>query len=153
MREHADAAVTPMLTRGELLRRSGPVWATEHQGRAPLLFQARDPHVLVLTDQRLVLLTGPRRRRPLTAANVLIAKRYSAFSLVRMQRFRPMLQLRIRTPADRILVLEFRPRDRSLGRELAHALGPPETDDGNRAEEHGPDPGDDEQDIAALRRR
>jgi hypothetical protein len=130
VRRQADAVVTPMLARGELLRRAGPAWAVEERGRAPLLFRARDQHILVLTDQRLILFARPRRRRPLSVNDLVIAKRYSTFTPVRVRRMRPMLQLRLRTSAERVLVLEFRPRDRSLGRELARVLGPaqPEAD-------------------------
>ncbi|HUF83481.1 MAG TPA: hypothetical protein VMQ81_02700, partial [Acidimicrobiia bacterium] len=123
-RQQVETAVTPMLTKGEQLRRSGPAWAVEQRGKAPLLFRARDLHEVVLTNQRLILLTRPRRRRPLGVNNLVIAKRYSTFSLERARRLRPMLQVRVRTSADRVLVLEFRPRDRRLGRDLAAALGP-----------------------------
>jgi hypothetical protein len=34
-----------------------------------------------------------------------------------------MLQVRIRDAADREIVLEFRPRDRTVGRELVAVLG------------------------------
>jgi hypothetical protein len=128
VRRQADAVVTPLLARGELLRRAGPVWATEQRGRAPLLFRARDQHILVLTDQRLIVFTQPRRRRPLSVNDLVIAKRYSTFTPVRVRRMRPMLQVRLRTSAERVLVLEFRPRDRALGRELGRVLGPPQPD-------------------------
>lgn len=124
-RRQVEAAVRPMLTKGEELRRSGPAWAVERRGKAPLLFRARDLHEVVLTDQRLILLTRPRRRRPLGVNNLVLAKRYSTFSLERARRLRPMLQLRVRTSAERVLVLEFRPRDRGLARDLTAAMGPP----------------------------
>lgn len=123
-RRQVETAVTPMLTKGEHLQRSGPAWAVEHRGKAPLLFRERDLHEVVLTDQRLILLTRPRRRRPLGVNNLVLAKRYTTFSLERARRLRPMLQLRVRTSADRVLVLEFRPRDRRVARDLADAVGP-----------------------------
>jgi len=123
-RQQVEAVVTPMLTRGEQLRRSAPVWAVERRGKAPLLFREREQHLVALTDQRLILLTRPRRRRPLGVGNLVIAKRYSTFSLDRARRLRPMLQVRLRTADGRVLVLEFRPRDRRAGRDLATALGP-----------------------------
>lgn len=143
--------MTPMLARGELFRRAGPVWAVEERGRAPLFFRARDPHVLVLTDQRLVLFGRPRRRRPLSVNDLVLAKRYSTFTPVRARRFRPMLQLRLRTSADRVLVLEFRPRDRALARKLVRELGPPAS--GRRRRRRGrsrTEPA--EQDLAELLR-
>lgn len=141
--------MTPMLARDEGFRRAGPVWAVEQRGRAPLFFQARDPHVLVLTDQRLVLFSRPRRRRPLSMNDLVIAKRYSTFTPVRARRFRPMLQLRLRTSADRVLVLEFRPRDRALARKLVRELGPPDTGRG-RKRRGGSRAVTDEDDLAEL---
>jgi hypothetical protein len=124
-RRQVEAAVRPMLTKDEELRRSGPAWAVEHRGKAPLLFRARDLHEVVLTDQRFILLSRPQRRRPLGVKNLVLAKRYSTFSLERARRLRPMLQLRVRTSAERVLVLEFRPRDRKIARDLLAAMGPP----------------------------
>jgi hypothetical protein len=124
-RRQVEAAVRPMLTKDEELRRSGPAWAVEHRGKAPLLFRARDLHEVVLTDQRFILLSRPQRRRPLGVKNLVLAKRYSTFSLERARRLRPMLQLRVRTSAERVLVLEFRPRDRKIARDLVAAMGPP----------------------------
>jgi hypothetical protein len=124
-RRQIETAVRPMLKKDEELRRSGPAWAVERRGKAPLLFRARDLLEVVLTDQRLILLTLPRRRRPLGVNNLVLAKRYSTFSLEGIRRLRPMLQLRVRTSAERVLVLEFRPRDRRVARDLAAALGPP----------------------------
>src|ERR687895_2686179 len=104
------------------IERSRPAWALEQRGRAPLFFRARDLHHVVLTNQRLILLTRPRRRHPLGVNNLVLAKKFSTFSLERARRLHPMLQLRVRTSADRVLVLEFRPRDRGVGRELAAEL-------------------------------
>ncbi|MGH8982633.1 MAG: hypothetical protein ACRDY6_02005 [Acidimicrobiia bacterium] len=153
LRRQADAVVSPMLTRGELFRRAGPVWAVEQRGRAPLFLRARDLHVLVLTDQRLILFGRPRRRRPLGVNDLVIAKRYSTFTPVRARRFRPMLQLRLRTSADRVLVLEFRPRDRGLAHELVRELGPPQPDaDRDQPGLGKPSGPTDEQDLADLLR-
>jgi hypothetical protein len=122
MNQQIETAVQPLLTKGEEVRRSGPAWAVEQRGPALLLFRARDLHHVVLTDQRLILLTRPRRRRPLGVNNLVIAKKYSTFSLEKARRLRPMLQLRVRTAEGRLFVLEFRPRDRKVGRELADRL-------------------------------
>jgi hypothetical protein len=122
MNQKVETALQPLLTKGEQVRRSSPAWAVEHRGRAPLLFRARGLHHVVLTDDRLVLLTRPRRRRPLGINNLVIAKKYEAFSLERARRVRPMLQLWVRTADGRRLVLEFRPRDRRVGRDLAARL-------------------------------
>lgn len=124
-RQQIEAVVTPMLTRGEQLGRSGPAWAVEHRGKGPLLFRRRDLYLVALTDQRMILLVRPRGRRPLGVGNVVLAKRYSTFTLERAKKMRPMLQLRVLTGADRVLVLEFRPRDRRVAHDLAAELGQP----------------------------
>ncbi len=112
-----------MLASGERVERSGPVWAVELRGRVPMLFRARDLHQIILTDQRLLLFRRPRRRTPLTPDDVVLAKRFPAYRLERVRGVRPMLQLRLRTPSERSLLLEFRPRQRGLGRDLAARLG------------------------------
>jgi hypothetical protein len=122
-RDRIIAATKPALASGEHLRSCSAVWAAECGGGVPLLFRGRSRHYLALTDQRLILFRAPRRRRALTADDVLIAKRHSAFTLEKSTRFSPMLQVRIRDAADREIALEFRPRDRTVGRELVAVLG------------------------------
>ena len=121
--EQITAAVESSLSRGEVVRSCGPVLATESRGRAPLLFRPRSPHYLVVTNQRLVLVRAPRRRARVRAEDVVFAKRYASLVLEKTRHFTPMLQLRIRNVYDRKFVLEFRPRDRRVGRELETALG------------------------------
>ncbi|HEY4398777.1 MAG TPA: hypothetical protein VGO28_14020 [Acidimicrobiia bacterium] len=122
-REQIIAATKPSLGSGEHIRACSSVWATECGGRVPLLFRARSRHYLALTDQRVILFQAPLRRHPLTANEMLIAKRYSAFTLEKMRTYLPLMQVRIRDSADREIALEFQPRDREVGRELATALG------------------------------
>jgi hypothetical protein len=122
-REQIIAATQPTLGSGEYIRSCSKVWAAETGGRVPLLFRGRSRHYLALTDQRLILFQAPHRRRPLTADEMLIAKRHSSFTLEKTRRYLPLLQVRIRDSADREIALEFRPRDRSIGRELATVLG------------------------------
>jgi hypothetical protein len=111
-----------MLAGGERVRGVSPVWAVEMRGRVPLLFRERDLYIIALTDQRLILFSAPRRGRPLTVSNLVLAKRYPSFELDRVTGGRLMLQIRLRTTDDRVLVLEFRPRDREVGREIVAAL-------------------------------
>ena len=122
-REQIIAATTPSLGSGEHIRSCSAVWAAECGGRVPLIFRARSRHFVALTDQRLILYRAPRRRRPLTTDEMLIAKRHSAFTLEKASRFSPLLQVRIRDSADREIALEFRPGDRKVGRELVTVLG------------------------------
>jgi hypothetical protein len=121
-REQIIAATKPSLASGENIRSCTAVWAAECGGRIPLLFRARSPHYLALTDQRLILFRAPRRRPP-TSDDLLIAKRHASFTLVKMRRYTPLMQVRIRDTAEREIALEFDPRDRKVGRQLAAALG------------------------------
>lgn len=120
--EQIVAATRPALASGEYIRSSSAVWATECGGRVPLLFRGRRLHYLAVTDQRLILFR-PRRRTPLRPSNILIAKRHSTFKLEKSRKFSPMLQLVVRDAGDRQIALEFRPRDRRVGRDLAGQLG------------------------------
>jgi hypothetical protein len=52
-----------------------------------------------------------------------MAKRHSAFTLEKLRRYLPLLQVRIRDATGREIAIEFRPRDRHAGQELAAALG------------------------------
>ncbi|MGH9013154.1 MAG: hypothetical protein ACRDZ1_04345 [Acidimicrobiia bacterium] len=123
VRGQVEGLTASMLAGGERVRGVSPVWAVEMRGRVPLLFRERDLYIIALTDQRLILFSAPRRGRALTVSNLVLAKRYPSFELDRVTGGRLMLQIRLRTTDDRVLVLEFRPRDREVGRELAAALG------------------------------
>jgi hypothetical protein len=123
LREQIIAVTRPSLASGEFIRSCSAVWATECSGRMPLLFRGRAVHYVAITDRRLILFRAPRRRRPLTAADMLIAKRHPTFRLEKTRRFSPLLQLRIRDSSGRRIALEFRPRDRNVGRELVTMLG------------------------------
>ena len=122
-REQISAATKPSLGSGENIRSCSAVWATDCGGRLPLLVRARSRHFVALTDQRLILFRAPRRRHSVTADEMLIAKRHSSFTLEKTSRLSPLLQVRIRDSADREIALEFRPRDRKVGREVVSALG------------------------------
>jgi hypothetical protein len=122
-REQIIAATRPSLGGGEFIQSCSAVWATECSGRTPLLFRGRALHYVAITNRRLILFRAPRRRRPLTASNLLIAKRHPTFRLEKTRRFSPLLQLRIRDAAGRQIALEFRARDRKVGRELVTMLG------------------------------
>jgi hypothetical protein len=121
-REQIIATTRLALGSGEYIRSCSMVWATECGGRVPLLFRGRDLHYIAVTDRRLILYRAPRRRRPLTADKMLLAKRYPTFTLEKTRRFSPLFQLRIRDSSGRRIALEFRPRDRTVGRELASVL-------------------------------
>jgi hypothetical protein len=87
-----------------------------------MLLRARTLHYLALTNQRLMVFSRPRRREPLTSANLVISKRHDHFELERVRRLRPMLQVQVSAPGKRLLAFEFRPRDRPVGEDLAKLL-------------------------------
>ena len=123
VREQIIAATTPSLGSNEYIGACSEVWATECGGRVPLLFKSRSRHYVALTDQRIILFRAPPRRRQLTADDILLAKRHSAFTLEKLRRYLPLLQVRIRDATGREIAIEFRPRDRHVGQELAATLG------------------------------
>ena len=122
VREQIITATRPSLASGEYIRSCSPVWATECSGRLPLLFRGRAVHYVAVTDRRLILFRPPRRRRPLTPESMLLAKRHGTFTLEKTHRLAPLLQVRVRDAAGRRIALEFRPRDRKVGLELAALL-------------------------------
>ena len=120
--EQITATLKSSLASGEHVLSCGSVWATEYGGRVPLRFGDRSLLYVAVTDQRLIFVRAPRRRRPITADSIVIAKRHAALTLDKTRRFLRTLQLRIRI-GDRKFVLEFPPRDRKVGQEVATALG------------------------------
>jgi hypothetical protein len=120
--EQITATLKSSLASGEHVLSCGSVWATEYGGRVPLRFGDRSLLHVAVTDQRLIFVRAPRRRRPITADSIVIAKRHAALTLDKTRRFLRTLQLRIRI-GDRKFVLEFPPRDRKVGQEVATALG------------------------------
>ena len=121
--EQVIATLKSSLANGEHVLSCGSVWATEYGRRGPLRLGG-DPSLLyvAVTDQRLIFVRAPRRQRPITADSIVIAKRHAALTLDKTRRFLRTLQLRIRI-GDRKFVLEFLPRDRKVGQEVATALG------------------------------
>jgi len=114
------AAVDDVLTPGERLASTAIGWAAQLRPRVPLVFLGRRQYWFVLTDRRL-LVFGRRRGGP-TADDLVLGKRYTFFTLERVHRLRPLFQLRIQGANDSRLVLEFRPRQRSVAAELAARL-------------------------------
>lgn len=121
MQTSIQRALVPLLEPGEQVRAACAVWMADRRPRVPLLFTSRAVYLLALTDQRLVVFDTPRRGRPVLEADLLLAKPHDAFVLRRESRLLPLLQLRV-AMGTRELVMEFRPRDRTAGREVAAAL-------------------------------
>ncbi len=121
--ERVERTIGAMLTSGERIVAQGPCWGASLTGRARMLLARRTEYVLVLTDQRLLVLADRRGGDP----TVLLAKRYETF---RLERFRPkrsfaLGQVQLRGPGDVRIVLEFRHKQRELARRLAERLQTP----------------------------
>lgn len=100
----------------------GTCWAAQRRSRVPLLFLARRQYLLALTDRRILVFA--RRRRGPEAPDLVIGKRYETFTLERVRRRRPLMQVVLRAVNGNRLVFEFRSRQRDLGGELAARLTP-----------------------------
>ena len=88
---------------------------------------ARRPYELVLTDQRVLLLPRTkhqRKRLGLAPDGVALEHDLSGLRLERSRAGIPLLQVLVRLPTDRTLVLEFDPARRALGRDVAGSLTP-----------------------------
>ena len=119
--EELVGASRGVLAEGEQLIECGPCWAAQLRPRLPLLLLARRQLLMVLTDRRVLLFA--RWRHGLRARDLVIAKRYEAFTVLQLRRARPLLQLLVEMPPTRV-VFEFRPRRRRVGEVLAHRLDP-----------------------------
>jgi hypothetical protein len=97
-------------------------WVAVRRPRVPLLVQGRHRCDAVLTDRRLILVDRPgRSRRP---RGVTLAHRYEALTLVAGRHRGVLVQQRLRTPADTV-VIEWSRRDRHCADRVARAAGRP----------------------------
>lgn len=117
-----EEAAQGVLVGGERITSRGVCWATQVPSGKPLLFAQRRQYLLALTDRR--LLVFERRRGKPEPSDLVIGKRYEAFTLDRVQRSRPLMQVAMRAANGNRLVFEFRPRQRELGGELVARLTP-----------------------------
>ena len=121
---HLRAATEPLLQPGESFITGCAVWMADQRPKVPLAFTGRAIYLLAVTSDRLLVFDTPRRGRPLLEADLLLQRRHDALELLRVRTRIPMLQLRISPAPDRVVILEFRPRDRSVGRKLIQVLRP-----------------------------
>lgn len=112
-----------MLSEGERVTSTGSCWAVQVRTRVPLLLLARRKYVVALTDRRVLVFA--RRRGGPEAPDLVIGKRYDTFTLERVRRRRPLLQVVLRAANGNRLVFEFRRRHRELAGELIARLTPP----------------------------
>ena len=141
-RRRVEEAARWRLAIGEPLLAGGFAWIAFPRPQISLVFLARRPHLVGLTDRRLLIWARPHEVRPADDQDLVLDAPFSEITLEGVTTVSPMLQLRIRSSSGRRLVLEFRPRDRRLGHRISTALG---HDDGSRER---PGAGDEEPVVA-----
>jgi hypothetical protein len=110
---------------GESLVAGGFCWIAFPRPQVSLLFIARRPHLVGFSDRRLLIWARPHEVRPAEDQDLVLDAPFAEVTLEAMRTFTPMLQLRLATASGRKLVLEFRPRARLLGHQIAEVLGGP----------------------------
>jgi hypothetical protein len=119
--EKVRAAAEAVLVDGETVTSKGVCWAAQRRGRVPLPLLARRQYLLALTDRRVLVFERGRRPKP---SDLVLGKRYETFTLERVRRGFPLLQVRVRSANGNQMVFEFRPGSRELGGELVARLTP-----------------------------
>lgn len=119
--EKVRAAAEAVLVDGETVTSKGVCWAVQRRGRVPLPLLARRQYLLALTDRRILVFERGRRPKP---SDLVLGKRYETFTLERVRRGFPLLQVRVSAANGNRMVFEFRPGNRELGGELIARLTP-----------------------------
>jgi hypothetical protein len=127
------AATHGALVEGERVVAYGFCWAAQLR-RIPLLLLGRRRYLLLLTNRR-VLLFNRRGRHIPRPSDLVIGKRYEWFTVGRVRRARPLMQVLVTTGNGARMIFEFPLRRRELGRTLVGRLD----DDGGSGE---PGPGE-----------
>jgi hypothetical protein len=117
-----EEAVRWRLAIGEPLLAGGFAWIAFPRPQVSTLVLNRRPHLVGVTDRRLLIWARPHEVRPAEDQDLVLDSPLDAVTLEGVRSFSPLLQVRLTTASGRKLVLEFRPRDRRLGRRLAEAL-------------------------------
>ena len=124
-RTKVEEAARWRLAVGEPLLTGGFTWLAYPRPQVSLLFVARRPHLIGLTDRRLMIWARPHEVRPAGDQDLVLDAPNGSVTLEGLRTFAPMLQLQLATSTGRKLVIEFRPRDRKLGHRVAEAIGGP----------------------------
>jgi hypothetical protein len=119
---HLRRAVEPLLRPDETFLTGCAVWMADQRPNVPLFLTGRAIYVLGITSERTLVFDTPRRSRPLLEADLLLQRRFEALELLRVRSRLPMFQVQVAPAAGRVVVLEFRPRDRAFGRQLVELL-------------------------------
>jgi hypothetical protein len=122
-RTKVEEAARWRLEIGEPLLGGGFTWIAFPRPQVSLLVLARRPHLIGITDRRLMIWARPHEVRPAEDKDLVLDAPFDEITLEGVRSFSPMLQLRLVTSSGRKIVAEFRPRDRRLGHRIAAALG------------------------------
>jgi hypothetical protein len=122
-RDRIEEAARSRLDIGEPLLAGGFVWIAFPRAQVSTVFLARKAHLIGMTDRRLLIWARPHHARPAEDKDLLLDAPLGDVTMNGVRSFRPMLQVRLTTDSSRKLVLEFRPRDRRLGRRIVESLG------------------------------
>ena len=122
-KQRVEDAAKAVLIEGERVTSTGECWAVQARSRVPLAFLARRQYLMALTDRR-VLVFNASRGGP-NASDLVIGKRYETFTLEKVKRRRPLVQVALVSSGGNRLVFEFRRRQRELAGELIARLTPP----------------------------
>jgi hypothetical protein len=130
-RTKVEEAARWRLEIGEPLLAGGFTWIAFPRPQVSLLFLARRPHLIGITDRRLLIWARPHEVRPAEDKDLVLDSPFAEVTLQGVRTLAPMLQLRLATSSGRRIVAEFRPRDRQLGHRIARALGGDGTEEGD----------------------
>ena len=113
---HLGRATEPLLQPDETFLTGCAVWMADQRPRVPLVFTGRAIYLLAITTDRLLVFDTPRRGRPLLEADLLLQRRHDALELVRVRGHAARCSRSASRPhPERVVILEFRPRDRAVG--------------------------------------
>jgi hypothetical protein len=121
-RTKVEEAARWRLEIGEPLLAGGFTWITFPRPQVSVLFLARRPHFIGVTDRRLLIWARPHEVRPVEDKDLVLDAPLHEVTLESVHSFSPMLQLRMVPSSGRQIIAEFRPRDRRLGHRIARAL-------------------------------
>jgi hypothetical protein len=121
-RDRVEEAARWRLEIGEPLLAGGFAWIAFPRPQVSTVVLARRPHLVGITDRRVLIWARPHEVRPAEDKDLLLDSPLGDVTLDGVRTFVPMLAVRLTTASGRKLVLEFRPRDRRLGHRLVQAL-------------------------------
>ncbi|MGH9027274.1 MAG: hypothetical protein ACRDWD_14340 [Acidimicrobiia bacterium] len=117
LQRKATSAVLPRLEAGEDVLGAAAVWVTTPRSRLQRFVSSRRLLPAAVTEHRLVLFRPPEKGE-IDSGSVALEVPFSQLRLDGVGHL-PLLQVRLRAGRTREIVVEFRLRDRGLGRELA----------------------------------